>query len=564
VTASETATSITRTGRPILLVAAAVPVLTAGLLYASAVPLGQYAAFLPAFLAVVWVCDVLTAVLLIAQYRAGGGPRLLALSWAYVWSATVIALHALVFPGLVTPTGLLGATPSSAPWLWTAWHVGMPVLIGAALAPWPAAVRTALSGDARRTRRSLAGVAVVVAAGAATAALVTVGAEHVPVILVDGDYRLLTERFGAWIVGVDVAALTLGVVGVVRRRDPGRLESWALVAVAACCGDVVVTLMARERFTVGWYGARALALTAALVVLGAMVHELTVLYRRVHRRALRLDADNRQLQEANALRDRLTAVVSHELRGPLTGIQGYLELLEDVGGALPPAELDRMLARCGVLTRRLTLLTEDLLTVAATDHGSLAVHVVTLDVDQQLREAMAGVPELDVRMDPPAGTPDTADTPAGTSLAVLADPLRVQQILTNLLRNAQKYGKAPVRLGAGVVDGGLVQLRVSDAGPGVPEAFVPQLFDRFTRADTTAQARGTGLGLSIVRDLARAHHGDARYDRDTNTFLVTLPQVPQVLPAAGTRVTGVADGSATGEGLVADLVPASASASAAG
>ncbi|WP_298459888.1 MASE4 domain-containing protein [uncultured Cellulomonas sp.] len=521
--AAPPALPVVRAGRAAVVVAAAVPVVTLALLAVSPVALGPIPAFLPAFLAVVWLCDVLTAVLLVTQYRAGGSPRLLALSWAYVWSAAVVVPHALVFPGLIAPNGLLGATPSSAPWLWTAWHVGMPVLIGAALAPWPRSVHRALAHATGRTRRAVVSAGVVVVGVAAVVALVTVGADRMPVVMVDGDYRPLTTRFGPWIAAVDLVALGVGLVGVLRRRRTGGLEAWALVAVTACCGDVLLTLLARERFTVGWYGARALALTAALVVLASMLRELTVLYGRVRDHAVRLDANNRDLREANALRDRLTAVVSHELRGPLAGIHGYLEIIDEMGSALPPGEVDRMLGRCGVLTRRLTLLTEDLLTVAAGDHGTLTVAPVPLDAHAQLREAAASIPELDVRVQPPR-----VDAPV-----LVADPLRVQQILANLLRNAQKYGRAPVLVSAGPVVDGLVELRVTDSGDGVPAHFVPHLFERFSRADTVGVS-GTGLGLSIVRDLARAHGGDARYDVASASFLVTLPGAPTV-PTQGHR-----------------------------
>ncbi len=85
-----------------------------GLLFLNAdLLLGPHPAFLPAFLTLVLACDLLTAVLLVEQYRAGGGPRVLALSAAYVWSAAIVVPHALVFGGLFTPTGLLGASPAA-------------------------------------------------------------------------------------------------------------------------------------------------------------------------------------------------------------------------------------------------------------------------------------------------------------------------------------------------------------------------------------------------------------------------------------------------------------------
>ena len=504
---------VSRIGSAPVVSAAALVALTVGLFAASSAALGQFPAFLPAFLAIVFACDALTALLLVTQYLAGASTRLLVLAAAYLWSASVIVPHALVFSGLVTPTGLLGATPSSAPWLWTAWHVGLPVLIGVALAPWPAGLQRRLDAAGAPARRvAVAAVAAVVLLGVALVVLaVTRWAEHVPVIIVEGDYRVLTERFGPWIAGANLLALVAGTTGVLRRRDRSGLEAWALVAVVACTGDVALTLWAGARFTTGWYGARVLALVAALVVLTSMIREITVLYRRVRRHAERVQAHNAELVAANALRDGLVAVVSHELRSPLTAIEGYLELVTDPDVQLAPEQAANMLARCSVLTRRLTLISEDLLAVAAIDHGTLSVSPRVLDAAEQLRECAAGFPDLDVRVD------------AEDGLLLHADPLRLQQVVANLVRNAQKYGAAPVEVSAARTLADEVEVRVHDAGDGVPAAFVAQLFERFTRADTADRAAGAGLGLSIVRELVEAHGGSVRYEAEANTFVVALP-----------------------------------------
>ncbi|NHC16388.1 MASE4 domain-containing protein, partial [Motilibacter deserti] len=286
--------------------ASAVPLVVAVILHGADEPLGQVPAFMPGFLATVLAFDLITVVLLLSQYLAGGRARLLALSWAYAWSALVIVPHALVFSGLFTPHGLLGATPSSAPWLWTAWHVGLPALIGLSLAPWPARLENAL--DSVRHRRSLAAgslVVLTVVAGGATW-LVTAGASHLPVIIHNGSYAVLTDRFGPWIVAVNVVALLVSVLGVLRRRQRG-LETWAVVAVVASCGDVVLTLWATGRFTTGWYAARLLALAAALAVLASLLREITTLYARVRAHAVTLTRQYEQLQAAHAMQAQLAA-----------------------------------------------------------------------------------------------------------------------------------------------------------------------------------------------------------------------------------------------------------------
>jgi signal transduction histidine kinase len=98
-------------------------------------------------------------------------------------------------------------------------------------------------------------------------------------------------------------------------------------------------------------------------------------------------------------------------------------------------------------------------------------------------------------------------------LRISADRDHLQQILVNFVGNAFKYGEPPISIEAREA-GDWIELVVCDQGEGVPESFVPKLFDKFAQAQTgsTRNAKGTGLGLSIVRGLARAQHGEAWYE----------------------------------------------------
>ena len=112
---------------------------------------------------------------------------------------------------------------------------------------------------------------------------------------------------------------------------------------------------------------------------------------------------------------------------------------------------------------------------------------------------------------------------------VVTDPIRLQQMLGNLLSNARKYGDPPfeVRVDAA---GSHVSIAVHDSGPGVPEAFRPRLFQEYSRAPGS-RARGTGLGLFVVRALAEAQGGSVTYaprDPQGSIFTLTLPAARQV------------------------------------
>jgi signal transduction histidine kinase len=108
----------------------------------------------------------------------------------------------------------------------------------------------------------------------------------------------------------------------------------------------------------------------------------------------------------------------------------------------------------------------------------------------------------------------------------MADPGHVDEIVVNLVENADKYGAPPITVDARRRDD-VVELKVCDHGPGVPAEFVPQLFERYSRADATLRHRsGSGLGLYLVDKLARASGGNVRYepnDPHGACFIVTLP-----------------------------------------
>ena len=467
--------------------------------------LGPHPGFLPAFFTAILAADAATAFLLLQQFRSTGDPRLAALSTAYLWCAAIVVPHAMVFPGVVTTGGLLGGDPSSSPWLWTAWHTGYPVLLVAALAPWPARMRATVPADRRGVTVVAALIGLLAAAGG-TVWLTTGGAHLLPRIIAAGDYTYLTRHEGPYIIGLNLVSVV--VVGLGARRTS--LERWVLVAATASLADVILVLLAQARFTLGWYTARGMSLVAATVVLAALAAEVSKLYRQLAARHDDLSRAHAELEQSERVREHLVAVTTHELKNPLMSITGFADLLLDEVSTPAGREYSKAIAEQGT---RMASLVEEVLTVSAAAAGGLTVHPEPVRLRAALERIVAGFHDQSVAVECPE------------DLVALADTERLRQMIDNYLTNAVKYGRPPFRIAAEPA-GELVRVEVTNAGDPVPEEFVPRLFDTFTRAPGAERSsvKGTGLGLSVVRSLAHAQGGDAWYEPRTGgvAFLLSI------------------------------------------
>lgn len=208
------------------------------------------------------------------------------------------------------------------------------------------------------------------------------------------------------------------------------------------------------------------------------------------------NAMSARLAETDAERRRLLADVSHELRTPLTVIQGNVEGILD---GLYPADrphLERILAE----TQQMERLIDDLRTLSLADAGALVLHREPTDLGALVDEVVAGfAPQAEA-----AGVALVAETPAGLA-DIEVDPLRVRQIVTNLVSNALRHtprdGRISVATGE---ETGWQTLTVADTGAGMDADAAAHAFERFWRSSDSA---GAGLGLAIVRDLLVAHGG---------------------------------------------------------
>ncbi|HEY3120797.1 MAG TPA: HAMP domain-containing sensor histidine kinase [Vicinamibacteria bacterium] len=222
-----------------------------------------------------------------------------------------------------------------------------------------------------------------------------------------------------------------------------------------------------------------------------------------------------RLQAQDQQRRHLMADIAHELRTPLTVIQGRLEGLLDGVYPRDDAGLGAVLED----TRMLARLVEDLGTLANAESGTLTLQKEPTDLPILVQDVVnsfageAGSGGVAVRVEAAADLP-----------LVEIDPLRIREVLSNLLSNALRHTPrgGAVLLAAGTRDGG-IEVRVTDTGPGIAPEELPRIFDRFYKGRAS---RGSGLGLTIARNLVVAHGGGIRAESGVGqgtAIIVTLP-----------------------------------------
>jgi len=233
--------------------------------------------------------------------------------------------------------------------------------------------------------------------------------------------------------------------------------------------------------------------------------------------------DLTRLRELEGVRQEFVANVSHELRTPLSLIKSSTETLLD-GAKEDAATLLRFLQIIDKHANRLTLLIDDLLLLSTLDSGGIRLDRQPLALRSAVQEAMD---DLEIRARAREVVLENAVPPA---MIVRADANRIRQVLSNLLDNAIKYGRAGGRTrvtGRPLPDGRL-ELAVADDGPGIPLEAQSRVFERFYRVDKarSREQGGTGLGLAIVKHVVQAHGGEVRVESSPGngaTFFVTLP-----------------------------------------
>jgi signal transduction histidine kinase len=220
-----------------------------------------------------------------------------------------------------------------------------------------------------------------------------------------------------------------------------------------------------------------------------------------------------ELIQLDQLKLNFVAIASHELRTPATSVYGVLRTLADRGSELTEELRDELLHVGVEQGERLRRLLEELLDLSRLDARAIKVEPRPVVLKSALADVVQGAA---------LSAPDAVELDIPDDLAAVVDPLVLERVVSNLLANAMRYGKPPIRIVASQRDRHL-RVAVEDEGPGVPADLEGRIFERFARGGAKT---GHGLGLAIARAYAQAHGGDLVYDHRPNgaRFELLIPQ----------------------------------------
>jgi len=480
----------------------------------ASIQLPQVDAFIPVLQTVVSVADLVTATLLFAQFSIQPQRALLALASGYIFSGSFAFLQTLAFPGGYAPAGLIGDANTAA-WMFVLWHTTFPAAILAYALSKDVTGVAALPGRSTMTAIAIT-VVCVLAVTAGLTWIVTAKTEYLPSFYTT-DVRLQT-RFGnqinlaLWLWGATALAVLFA-----RRRTI--LDLWLMVTLLAWMPNfLVAALSSSVRFSVGWYAARGFVLVGSCTVLTGLLIETTFLYSRLASAIIlqRRERTNRLLSVEAA-----TAAIAHEINQPLGSMSlncdAALECLKAT-----PLDLEE-LRSCLTDVKNDNSRANEIVAGIRALFKTTAPQRTMAEINRLAREVLRMV-DHDLHIHGISiSTEFQEDVPQ-----VRADPIQLQQVILNLVRNAIDaiaIGPATIKAIRLVTtyDGkSAVSLYVQDTGPGIATENETQIFDPFF----TTKTSGMGLGLSISRRIIEDHGGDLRLTETSSrgcTFEIVLP-----------------------------------------
>lgn len=492
----------------------AVIVLALGILTPfAAAPLPRIPGFVPNLNSTISVTDLITALLLFAQYSMYRSRALLVLATGYLFTAFIVIPHALTFPGAFSPTGLLGAGLQTTAWLYTFWHLGFAIAL--MLYAWlNDEAPPALPTQEPIGLTIVACVSVTLGLVCALVWLTTAGDRFMPRLFVSPTE---TTTLGTYTPRAVMAVSVLALIFLwIRRRSV--LDLWLIVAACSLIGELAFSVV---RFSLGFYASRVFSLVTSTIVLFILLAESARLYARLAdaHTALRRESPNKMMNIGAVV-----ASLAHEVRQPLTAIvmraDGAARDLERTPPKIDKVRsaLDHIVADGERISQTFDnigdLFKNGKRSRVAIDVNSLATAALSILRDE-LKERRVTA-RTDLMPAPPT---------------IVGHQGQLQEVLMNLIRNAieamdtVKTGPRMLTVKTRMQGEDSVAVIVADTGPGIPPEKIGAIFDAFM----TTKAKGMGLGLAICRMIAERHGGRLEASSAASggaRFQMTLPGEP--------------------------------------
>ncbi len=513
------------------------------------VKLFPIAAFIPAYESALIVNDLITAILLLGQFMKLRSRAVLWLAAGYLFDALIIIPHALSFPGIFAPDGVIGGGSQTTAWLYILWHGIFPLFVVAY-----AWLKNDFVDVAQRAAKPILAVAAtcfVIILVVACTFMTTLGHDRLPPILENNAYTPTAILFlgGSWVVSL-LALVTLWWRGI-----RSVLDLWIAVVMCAWVFDIALSAVFNGgRYDLGFYAGRAYGLLAASFVLGVVLLETSGLFSRLAEKteelrgeALKLKGDVRQgiarqheieaqLRQAQKMEaiGNLTGGMAHDFNNLLGVIIGNLDLLRGKprGGAAIDPEIDQLSGEALDAALRGADLTKRLLAFARRQ----PLQPQRIDIN----EHVSGISKLVGRT---LGDDVEIKLDLGADVwPVIVDPAQLEATLINIINNARDAmptgGRLTIATSNRILDedyvslhpelapGSYVLIELSDTGTGIPPDVLSRIFEPFFT--TKEQGKGTGLGLSMVFGFMKQSEGHINVYSETGhgtTFRLYLPRV---------------------------------------
>jgi signal transduction histidine kinase len=451
-------------------------------------------AFLPIYLTVVFVTDLITAVFLFAQFSILRTRALLVAANGYVFAALMMIPYGLTFPGLFEPgRGLIGG-PQSSTWLYVLRHSGFAISV-LGFAVWKDLDLNTPYWKFRAREPIALSIALTTTLVLVAVFICVAGEALLPAVMLD---RFRHGNTWPYYVGTPIASLCFCALIVLWIRRRTVLGLWLMVVMCLYLMELPLTYYtAPVRFSVGWYAVRVIEVISSSVVLVILLHEISKLYARLLR-AVRTQQREREARLMTG--DAVAAAIAHEIKQPLsamitradTGIRWLERSTPDLVKAT--AEFKQIAAdghRAGVVIESIRA------------NFKNDPHTRTsINVDDLIRETIALLRgdlrknRIMVQLEPNADLP-----------SIIGDRIQLQQVLLNLITNAidsmtARDGPRILSVKSECRDDDIV-VSVADTGTGIGSQDVERVFNPLF----TTKSGGMGMGLSICRSIIEAHNG---------------------------------------------------------